>query len=296
MFKDLSKYQSNMTLKPPDIYACSQIGTRDTQEDRYLVVPDIGPDIQLLCVMDGTVGDFVAQRATDIFETSLKQSKSWNRFISTYEDVSLLENSMREAFEICDTAIITECKKNSISYTACTLVACILIKGKTLVTAHIGDSRAALIHKQGEYVWGEFLTRDHRPDMSSERDRIQKSGGAVVYLASRGLATPFIRGGDFKARRAAGETPMQLQYSRALGGKDLKPFGLSHEPDVRITNLIDSDYGVVLATDGLWDKLTASQAAKIVTSHKENSAQVLVRSALSEPSDNVTAIVLIFTR
>jgi serine/threonine protein phosphatase PrpC len=285
-----------MTLKPPNIYVCSQIGSRATQEDRYLIEPDVGPEIHLVCVMDGTVGDFVAQRATDLFVSSLKQSKSWNRFIASFEDISLLENSMREAFEICDTAILAECKKNSINYTACTLVACLLINGRTLVTAHVGDSRAALIHKEGEYVWGEFLTSDHRPDLNFERGRIEKAGGSVVYLASRGLSTPFIRGGDFKARRAAGDQPMQLQYSRAIGGKDLKSFGLSHEPDVRSTILTDSDFALVVATDGLWDALTASQAAKIVTTYNEQLAQVLVKSALGENSDNITAIVILFNR
>ena len=35
---------------------------------------------------------------------------------------------------------------------------------------------------------------------------------------------PFIRGGDFTARKARGDRAMQLQYSRAFGGKDLKPY------------------------------------------------------------------------
>ena len=40
------------------------------------------------------------------------------------------------------------------------------------------------------------------------------------------------RGGDFFRRQAAGEHPKQLNYSRAFGGKDLKMFGLSVEPDI----------------------------------------------------------------
>lgn len=41
-----------------------------------------------------------------------------------------------------------------------------------------------------------------------------------------------IRGGDFFVRQQAGEHPKQLNYSRAFGGKDLKMFGLSAEPDI----------------------------------------------------------------
>jgi protein phosphatase 2C family protein 2/3 len=42
------------------------------------------------------------------------------------------------------------------------------------------------------------------------------TSGSVEYLHSHNNK-PFVRGGDFTQRKALGEQPMQLQYSRAFG-------------------------------------------------------------------------------
>lgn len=60
---------------------------------------------------------------------------------------------------------------------------------------------------------------DHKPNMPSELQRIQASGGSLVWLHGN---KAYIRGGDFIRRQANGEHPKQLNYSRAFGGKDLK--------------------------------------------------------------------------
>ena len=56
---------------------------------------------------------------------------------------------------------------------------------------------------------------------------------------------------------------MQLQYSRAFGGKDLKPFGLCAEPTVSVFEREKHFLGFILASDGLWDCLPAEMAAKV---------------------------------
>lgn len=60
------------------------------------------------------------------------------------------------------------------------------------------------------------MTVDHKPDLPGEHRRIMSCGGSVEYLHNHDNK-PFIRGGDFGERKANGETPMQLQYSRAFG-------------------------------------------------------------------------------
>ena len=67
-------------------------------------------------------------------------------------------------------------------------------------------------------------------------------------------------------RKASGDKPMQLQYSRAFGGKDLKPYGLSCVPDVVQIDLASAPRAqyLILASDGLWDVCTAADAAHIV--------------------------------
>lgn len=67
--------------------------------------------------------------------------------------------------------------------------------------------------------------------------RVQ-SGGSLAYLHG---GKPFIRGGDFTERQARGERPMQLNYSRAFGGKDLKPYGLLAVPDIAQHQITKAD-------------------------------------------------------
>jgi hypothetical protein len=128
---------------------------------------------------------------------------------------------------------------------------------------------------------GKYLTTDHKPDMPHERRRIEEvsgaracergapcrrdrqaaktlsivssslvlrtrphppphpqSGGSLAYLHG---GKPFIRGGDFTARQALGDRPMQLNYSRAFGGKDLKMYGLSWVPDILHIRVTSAD-------------------------------------------------------
>lgn len=113
-----------------------------------------------------------------------------------------------------------------------------------------------------------------------------QSGGSLAYLHG---GKPFIRGGDFTARQAKGDRPMQLNYSRAFGGKDLKMFGLISTPDVLQLQLTKADKCVlarplspcvavrslaptlslppprrllIIASDGLWDVSTADVAVR----------------------------------
>jgi protein phosphatase 2C family protein 2/3 len=87
-----------------------------------------------------------------------------------------------------------------------------------------------------------------------------QNGGSVIYLHG---GKPFIRGGDFTRRQQQGERPMQLNYSRAFGGKDLKMFGLSAVPDIRQVELHSEHRVMIHGSDGLWDFVSAEVACRI---------------------------------
>merc|ERR1712227_1009380 len=99
-----------------------------------------------------------------------------------------------------------------------------------------------------------------------------------------------------------GEQPMQLQYSRAFGGKDLKMFGLTCIPDVKSINLKRRrPRWVILATDGIWDVVEPNEAIlACARASKENgnpaeavvSAALMKQSSRRAKSDNVTAVVI----
>merc|ERR1712137_1121180 len=128
------------------------------------------------------------------------------------------------------------------------------------------------------------------------KERIERCGGMVEKLQNHNNK-PFQRGGDFLMRKALGETPMQLQYARAFGAKDLRPFGLICVPDVKIIQLNSAMKVVVLASDGLWDVISAQEAAETAIKEAHNGgnpAERLVKEALKinqekkTRADNIT--------
>ncbi|RVW94170.1 putative protein phosphatase 2C 44 [Vitis vinifera] len=109
-----------------------------------------------------------------------------------------------------------------------TAVTAIVIDGKDLWVANIGDSRAVVCERGA----ANQLTVDHEPD--SERRRIEKQGGFVTNLAGD---VPRVNG--------------QLAVARAFGDQSLKAH-LSSEPDVRHVPIDSTIEFVILASDGLW--------------------------------------------
>jgi protein phosphatase len=299
------------------------MGDRRTQEDRYTVAPNILPsaarasggnqNASFLGVFDGTVGDFTSDNVKDIILPKLLESAGWNQFwaarestLGAKEQDRLLEGAVREMYINSDQELLTRCAGKALHYATSTSVTLLMVND-ILVVGHLGDSRIAFgMEEEGGMIRGEQMTQDHKPDLEFERRRIEHSGGMVERLTNHNNK-PFIRGGDFLMRKALGEQPMQLQYSRAFGCKDLKMFGLSCEPDVTIIRAGSEKYRrirfAVLASDGLWDVVTANESMMIVSRAIREGlppAQALVRVALDERqkrktrADNVTAIVVQF--
>ncbi len=95
---------------------------------------------------------------------------------------------------------------------------------------------------------------------------------------------------------------MQLNYSRAFGGKDLKTFGLSAEPDISQFEVTAADRLCLIASDGLWDVLSPEIAIEIaMRARAENRSASLdiVRHAIDHMPvrgvrDNITVIAIFF--
>ena len=108
------------------------------------------------------------------------------------------------------------------------------------------------------------------------------------------------RGGDFFRRQAAGEHPKQLNYSRAFGGKDLKMFGLSVEPDISHFEITPEDKLVLIASDGLWDVINPRAACEIALRARRegrSATKDVVKWAIDEMPlcgvrDNITVIAI----
>ncbi|KOM42074.1 hypothetical protein LR48_Vigan04g227200 [Vigna angularis] len=146
--------------------------------------------------------------------------------------------------------------------TACVAV----IRNNQLVVANAGDSRCVISRKGQAYN----LSRDHKPDLDIEKERILKAGGFIH----------------------AGRVNGSLNLTRAIGNVEL----------------CDEDEFVVLACDGIWDCMSSQQLVDFIHAqlHTETRLSTVCETvldrclapstAVGEGCDNMTMILVQFKR
>jgi serine/threonine protein phosphatase PrpC len=141
----------------------------------------------------------------------------------------------------------------SASGTTCTIV---IHKGNKLWVANVGDSRCVLASPcpiTGE-MRAEDATRDHKPDIPEERERINRMGGVVIKPPMDVNHRVYVKGFRFPG----------LAMSRALG--DLIGYhraGISATPEVNCYEL-KGDESLLLCSDGVWEFLSSQDAVELV--------------------------------
>ncbi|CAH0514032.1 unnamed protein product [Peronospora belbahrii] len=308
-------------------------GARQYMEDRYSAVErlfedemDIESSPSLLAVYDGHNGAYASEYASRRFKVLLAGNKDLVQISRrarytelTDDDVSKICSLLADAFatvdaEILQRTVILNKRDGS------TVLLGLLVGGKLFI-ANVGDSRGVLAladnnseasdNEDGEVMPSAVrLSVDHKPDLKEEMDRVKKAGGKVIFSGCW--------------RVAHDQIPLRLAISRSLGDHPLKtnlppscsaPL-VSVVPDVRVLNVEAVGEYLVFASDGLWDRLSDEDAAKIVhakvaefcwpeehTSSEDISkealqfaANALVEAALLKRSmDNITAMVVSFS-
>jgi serine/threonine protein phosphatase PrpC len=149
-----------------------------------------------------------------------------------------------------------------------------------------GDSRAILV-SDGMIT---FRTKDHTPEVASERKRVEESGGRVQDNRVDGL----------------------LAVTRALGDFHFKADRGSHRHDQKVISKPDvsviprnhrtNEY-VVLASDGLWGTITDEEVQAIVSARLAQGMSVglvcdeLIRMSIKRGSlDNIAVLILRFEK
>ncbi|KAK9282318.1 hypothetical protein L1049_005232 [Liquidambar formosana] len=113
--------------------------------------------------------------------------------------------------------------------------ACVaIIRNNHVTVANAGDSRCVISRKGQAYN----LSRDHKPDLENEKERILKAGGFIQ----------------------CGRVNGSLNLSRAIGDVEFKQNKflpaenqiVTANPDINTVELCDDDEFLVLACDGIW--------------------------------------------
>ncbi|CAE7252608.1 unnamed protein product, partial [Symbiodinium microadriaticum] len=154
-----------------------------------------------------------------------------------------------------------------------------------LLLAHAGDSSAVVGSQSGKEVRARQLTRDHKPSLCDERDRIVAWGGRIEF---DGFA-------DYRVYDKDGYGA-GLNMTRSLG--DLNSHcdcGLIADPELGEYAVTAEDQVLLLCSDGIWEFVSPQEAVELVLKQSDAaSARALVdeaRRRWSERADYIDDIV-----
>ncbi|TMW60528.1 hypothetical protein Poli38472_000570 [Pythium oligandrum] len=228
----------------------------------------------------------VDQIATDEVKRDKKLAQLW-------EDASIsLHKAFTEAFQRTDGQIL----QTNFSRDGSTAVLVWFMGHKSsalrFYTLNLGDSRAVLC-RGGNAI---PITRDHKPNLPDEKQRILQVGGFVGVFNG----VPRVYSAAGAGLTVQPEAATYLAVSRAFGDRSLKIPApcVSSEPEIKSYQVHEDDLLIVIATDGVWDVLTNQDAVDIALHLFDDSkaaAEAIVKEAYRRGShDNITATVIHF--
>ncbi|XP_057786855.1 probable protein phosphatase 2C 25 [Salvia miltiorrhiza] len=209
---------------------CCKRGRRDAMEDRYSAVVGIQGDSNqaFFGIYDGHGGAKAAEFASENLDKNIIDE------LNRRGDHSNIQLAVKRGYLTTDSEFL----KRDVRGGACCVTA--LIAGGNLVVSNAGDCRA-VSSRNGV---AEALTSDHRPSREDERERIEMLGGFV------------------ECRNGVWRVLGSLAVSRAIGDQYLKQW-VTAEPETKVVKL-DQEYEfLLLASDGLWDKVSNQEAIDI---------------------------------
>lgn len=219
-------------------------------------------ELGLFAIYDGHSGDGVSSYLQKhLFANILKEDEFWTE----------PRSSISKAYEKTDQAILSD--SSNLGRAGSTAVTAILINGRRLWVANVGDSRAVL-SRGGQAM---PMTIDHEPNM--ERSSIENKGGFVSNMPGD---VPRVNG--------------QLAVSRAFGDKSLKSH-LRSDPDIRDSSIDSKTDVLILASDGLWKVMDNQEAVDIAKRFRnpQKAAKQLIAEALKrESKDDISCVVVRF--
>ena len=202
------------------------------------------------------------QFISDHFIKHLLQHEKWTSDMKTAAVESLLraEKECIESESVGCSSDIDRFIKTDFSGT--TAVICI-IRDDYLLTLNVGDSRAIIVTEVGDDFTVTDLTRDHKPSIPEEKERIEKAGGRVFNME-------YDDGYDGPARVwLADQNIPGLAMSRSLCDTVAHTVGVISIPEITERKLTDDERALVLGSDGLWEFISSKEAIRLIQDCKD---------------------------
>jgi protein phosphatase 2C family protein 2/3 len=208
------------------------------------------------------------------------------------------KQAILEGFQKAENEFLTWAGEHSEVSGSCAIV--VMLIGEKCYVANTGDSRAVVSSHRGKKV--ARITKDHKPDDPVERERVIQAGGSVVTHNYPVINSAGVRVGANISRIVPGN----IAVSRSFGDLDLKSSGLLiHVPEIRSFRLtVDFDF-ILMASDGVFDKLEDRDACDYVWKafEREGNLKDRICSAVEDvmkyaiirgSEDNVTTVLICF--
>ncbi|KAH7283371.1 hypothetical protein KP509_34G003700 [Ceratopteris richardii] len=249
-------------------------GGRDTMEDTHFLYPHLrgAQNVSMFGIMDGHRGPEAAEYAAHAIP---------NHLIARIDMGFSPSDALASAFIDTDSGFRHElelqrqnCKGQTKNrHPGCTAAVVLLVNNHLLV-ANAGDCRTVLC-RNGQAI---SLSNDHIASCTAERERVARMGGQVKWQVD-----------TWRVGAAA------LQVTRSIGDDDLKPY-VTAEPEVNELKLDENDEFLIIASDGLWDKMSNEEAVSFVKDTVKEptmSSKRLATEAVERGSlDNITVIII----
>ncbi|XP_043697965.1 probable protein phosphatase 2C 25 [Telopea speciosissima] len=206
-------------------------GRREAMEDRYSAVFDLqgDPKQAFFGVFDGHGGAKAAEFAAENLDKNIMDE------LTRMRGGNEIEEAIKSGYLTTDSEFLKEDLRGG---TCC--VTALITKGD-LVVSNAGDCRAVM----SRVGIAEALTLDHRPSRVDEKERIEALGGYVDSCHG--------------VWRLQGS----LAVSRGIGDRSLKEW-VTAEPETKVLKISPECEFLILASDGLWDKVDNQEAVDIV--------------------------------
>ncbi|XVE71273.1 hypothetical protein DITRI_Ditri10aG0137800 [Diplodiscus trichospermus] len=304
----------------------SMQGWRATMEDAHAAYPDLDASTSFFGVYDGhggkvvakfcakylhqqvlkneayAAGDIVAalQRAFFRMDEMMRGQRGWRELAILGDKINKFTGMIEgliwsprggDGNDQVDNWAFEEGPHSDFSGPTSGSTACVaVVRNNQLFVANAGDSRCVISRKGQAYN----LSRDHKPDLEAEKERILKAGGFIH----------------------AGRVNGSLNLARAIGDMEFKQNKflpvekqiVTANPDINTVELCDDDDFIVLACDGVWDCMSSQMLVDFIREQLISESKLSVicervldrclapSTATGEGCDNMTMILVQFKK
>lgn len=228
-------------------------GARMHMEDFTRV--DVNPRGAFFGVYDGHGGEAAAAFCSDNLHVNVSQSLAnmWqsNSPINALDSnhVNRISQCVRDAFVHTDQQFLNTPEQCQGGTTACVA----MLINDTAIVGNVGDSRAVLCRGNTAVP----LSCDHTPARHDEVLRIRNAGGDVV------AGEVVVGNEDFSLTRSIGNSKVKVPPGRDYHDRDA-PQVVTSEPEVSVIALREDDAFFVIASDGIWDRMSDTEVVQFI--------------------------------